>query len=62
MKIKVSKKAFDNGNNLPNCLQVREGKKSHGDTVLFSLIAESFKWEAGGEEGQAAKHTRETRY
>lgn len=37
-----------------------ENEKNHGDVVQFSVILQRFKQQVGGEEGRAAKQTRET--
>lgn len=57
MKTKISKKAFDSGNNLPSSW--RRKKKNHGDMVQFGIIPQRFKQEVGRGQGRAAGHGKQ---
>lgn len=52
MKIKVSKKAFDSGNNLHS--SCRSQKKIMWDMIQFGVIPQRFKQEMGRGQGHAA--------
>lgn len=55
MKIKVSKKAFDSGNN-----QLEKEKKMTGTIVQFGVIPQRFKQEVGTGQGHhAAGHGKQ---